>query len=1235
VHILIACPFCENQFKVDPSLRDRQMRCPIESCRQVFEVREVAPPPEAVIDGVPVPSTPPGQKTGQVGQLVPVVGSELATPPAETMPPDAAPDWRKAPPPSVRARDSVPPAPVPVARGVAPPPPRPATATAHTPPPRRTAGADKAPRPAGGSVDLPPGTWEPPPVRRDNGAATAPAARPRTSLEVEGARNLAKSRSRRNKVLMLAVTAVALLGLSLVGGLAYYFLLESEDRDRDAAEKLYAEGLFDQASRKYGELAKKYPESQRKSEYEFLGDLSEVRSLPMQSNRDRAFDVINRFLEQRKDDPRFAEHGQEVADVLLKLLDDAGKLALAEVRNAEAQDNYQRGRDVLKTLRALDDRWVPREKVAEVEVVQVEIDRKLQEEKDRLALIERLKKLAANPSAATIRAVKQILREEAAKPTQFHLDPDVVQVENELYNQHFQTIGFSKDDVPAPDGRPAEDIEPGLVVQPIVGAPGDVANLAADRVFLALARGVLYGLRQDGGAILWAMRVGIDTAHLPLRVPRSGNSPELALVLSADTLSLTAVNAFTGETLWRHRLGSACLGRPVLVDRRVYVPTLDGDVHEIELAGGMLLGRYKLGQSLSVGGTRFGEGKQLRLYFPGDDSCVYVLDVANHECQAVLYTDHEAGSLRSEPILLPSEDDPRVPGYLVLCQAHGLDATRLRTFRLLPPDPNAAAGSRESRMRAEPVAMPERSLRGWPWFPPYRDPEKLVTVTDAGVLGLFGIVQAGNKDDPLFPLVRAERSEDGTVELPGQGTARGRAQVVYAQENDLWVLARGRLLRYCLGLDPQVGPRVVADPRWERPLELGSPLHESQLDEASGTLFLVTQSPNGQACLATAVDSAQGTIRWQRQLGLVCHGDPQPLGTSVVALDQGGGLFLFDPARHPANAPAQWQSAGTGLAGPLPDGVSGPVYLIAAPDGQSVYEFACVEPGNRLIVRVYHAGDPKALQYVFDLPARLSGTPAVGENRLLLPLSDGATQQLRLPLLDSSKPEYGPNWRSAKSGDATARGHVVWLGGDDFLTSNGQRGLTHWRFRQGFLYDALPEGLRESTPTLELPEPIAGTPVVLARGGTALRVCVADAKGTVSLFEGDDLKLVRQWELKGAITAGPFVRGGAVACVVEQRRLVWLDPAREARLWTYESPGEGIVGQPQTADGLVLVADVTGRFVGLDPATGQARGPGYRLRASVAPAASPVGFGAGRAFAPLTDGTVLLLSLTHLREPPP
>jgi hypothetical protein len=87
--------------------------------------------------------------------------------------------------------------------------------------------------------------------------------------------------------------------------------------------------------------------------------------------------------------------------------------------------------------------------------------------------------------------------------------------------------------------------------------------------------------------------------------------------------------------------------------------------------------------------------------------------------------------------------------------------------------------------------------------------------------------------------------------------------------------------------------------------------------------------------------------------------------------------------------------------------------------------------------------------------------------------------------------------------------------------------------------------------------------------------------------------------------------------------------------WIYRTDGEAILGQPQLIEGLLVVALQSGRYVGLDPTTGKAVGPGYTLRASAVPAASPMSFGPDRMLTPLSDGTALLLSPKLLREPKP
>ncbi len=153
---------------------------------------------------------------------------------------------------------------------------------------------------------------------------------------------------------------------------------------------------------------------------------------------------------------------------------------------------------------------------------------------------------------------------------------------------------------------------------------------------------------------------------------------------------------------------------------------------------------------------------------------------------------------------------------------------------------------------------------------------------------------------------------------------------------------------------------------------------------------------------------------------------------------------------------------------------------------------------------------------------------------------------------------------------------------------------------------------------------------MLVGGNEKTRLCVADAADTLTLIDAEALAPVRSWTMPGPITAGPFVQNGAIGCVVGKNRLVWIDPAKEAPLWEYTFVAE-IVGTPQLIDGVLVVANLAGQFLGLDPANGRPRGSGYTLKANIAPAAAPVPFGPDRLFAPLTDGTIILLARKYFR----
>src|SRR5262249_46474935 len=138
---------------------------------------------------------------------------------------------------------------------------------------------------------------------------------------------------------------------------------------------------------------------------------------------------------------------------------------------------------------------------------------------------------------------------------------------------------------------------------------------------------------------------------------------------------------------------------------------------------------------------------------------------------------------------------------------------------------------------------PPLRFSGWSWFPPHFDGEKIALVTDEGGLNLVGVNQESNYDQLLFQL------------LPKAGSPSSRfgfhpstpGELVFAEEHDFWVLSQGVLRRMRLAVDHKRGLEVRQI--WEVALGIGSSLQPAQVDGDRSSLYLVTQTLNGQECL--------------------------------------------------------------------------------------------------------------------------------------------------------------------------------------------------------------------------------------------------------------------------------------------------------------------------------------------------------------------------------------------------
>lgn len=1282
MHITALCPFCRSAYQVQATLRGQLVRCPNAACRKVFPVPEEEPPAKASAAPAPSPSAPPdnGQRCGSVGDLVPMMPTEAATPsppspgaskhvsemlplvPTETDTPAARggqpteADWWQAAPP-VRGTPAQPDAPPPAAPSPPPPAPPASAAWWHDAPPVRSPQKPaeptqpirplapqsketaqmpvRTPETSSQPRELPPGVWDPPPVRRDAAESTNdPQAEKETAAEETHRPPLSKRRA------WLVIAALFLLTFGVLGSAgvwAWMTFHRSEEARLREARGDYEQGSVSKAEKEYRDLLHDFSTSEEVEKYQFMAKWCAVCRAISDSDTDpaEAAAQLDTFANGHKKDHLWSD---------CKCGRDAGKRLLQLAERFAARNTHPTDEQPLKTadrieqlrrkVAVLADDALTKDEAEQIDAVLAKVRRLVEQARKRRDVLAQLSLRDKETPIQAIKRIRALLARMERELPDIAQDPKARAALDRLYQAHRDSVIYleQKQDEPPPKPEPiVEDVGKTRLFAPLLSPAWLGKAPPHDPIVLALVRGVLYALKQSTGELKWAFRVGIDTTVLPQPVPAWEASPELFLVLSADTQTLLALDA-EGDVQWEYPVGQRVLGRPILIEHRAYLAAYDGWVHEIELSQGQLLGRWRLSQRLTRGGVR--EGDTSRIYFPADDSCIYVLDVdpKKRGCVAILEDGHRSGSLRSEPVIIPPEG-ANAPGYLILNQASGLDSMRLRVFELPLRSRFAAPLSLDAPAR----------LAGWTWFEPKQDGEKLAVLSDAGILGLFGIRQAFNRDQALFPMLRTGGLDlspflQSERKMPLE---RGRAQVVHMEGNDLWVLAHGRLQRVHLGWKDTTG--LQASPVWKTPRTLGSPLHEPQrLEDRNGRsdFILVTQSLEQQICLASKVDE-EGKVLWQRQLGLVCQGEPLVLTPpgggppQLLALDQGGGLFALDPSRAPHL-----------LAAALEDNPQVPPRLLPGPDGHSAYEVATPGDGRWLIVRRIDWADGGRQVRVTQSQVSLvlatglmvpAGTPAVLGRQLIVPMTNG--RLMRLPLADMQDREIGPEWRD-RLAPATAPGYVLALGGDRFLTTDGSRGLLvyEWPLETDKNWQRLP---KQGEPFTPLDYLVAAPPLLLpSANGQPPRVAVADSAGVLHLFiVAPDGKLQRgpTWELQGKPTMGPFLQaapegGWRIGCVLDRRRLSWIDPAQGQPPWTYSAGSSVIVGQPRRIDDLLVVALQSGQYLALDPHTGQPKDPGYTLRTSAAPAAAPVHFGPDRLFAPLSDGTALLLPLELLRE---
>ncbi len=839
------------------------------------------------------------------------------------------------------------------------------------------------------------------------------------------------------------------------------------------AKEEYEKGDYLQASKSLDQFLREYPEDERKAEVKFFLELSIFRNL-LATNL-TPDDLIADFDQWEKfqkllSDPAIGffsskdQYGLDVWQALVKLGDDT-------VERCQKDFNQDKPLEIVKWFGRIDpvivaipnyhpDQVDPDKFITEIE----KLKEKVELAKIRLGNLAIIDQILADPDDEQLRVALEF-----ASKCQLVTDNGYIQRVQNAENAIRARVNYQRFPNPVPPiaigsfmPKPQDLLRnpESLMFTHLARSKGTIPAGKLSGVFFAQARGILYALEESTGKVRWAFRVGLDSIQLPVRVPVTPQSPDTVLVYCqrGSIWYLVNLQVQNGNLLWVQKLPSAPLDKLVLVGNRAYVPlqennlvnkegkSLRGIIYEVEIISGFALGTIQIGRPLGSGiVNKTGTGI---LFIPTEAKGIYIFDVEKYAANGLrldpqfigmLNTDHGIGSLQGLPILVFPDPDPTAPGYLILPLIDSLHTMKLR-------------GSAFAMVDGAPVlqgAPIDLNFKGWLDGVPYCDGERLLVITDQGELNFFGINQFNNQDPSIFKI-------QTDLPSPNRTDLLNRSEIVYAEEGSTWVLINGYLFVFKSGFDPEKGNILAAQ---GAPIPLGDTVQPVQISSDGSRLMTVSRPANSKFILASSIQSSNGEIDWQVQLGVDVIGETVQNENDTYFTDRSGGLHRLprEESKEPMETKKEntqpWASStlwqiheDSTIAAAIADLIA-PVELLIHPETRIIYLISAIhnENGYRLKVRDFNPkmGAKGVNDRGVAIPANLAGNAIFAGNYIVFPLNNG--RLYRISLGEMLRLEEGPTWR-----DQVVQNyhicHLSSLNGDHFFATNGDRELQEWQW---------------------------------------------------------------------------------------------------------------------------------------------------------------------------------------------
>lgn len=675
----------------------------------------------------------------------------------------------------------------------------------------------------------------------------------------------------------------------------------------------------------------------------------------------------------------------------------------------------------------------------------------------------------------------------------------------------------------------ADDGAPGNTRIVLTTHEGEGSTRVQNQVAAVLAGGSVYGLDAGTGKVLWDRWVGYGTRFHPIRLSKQPDAD----VLLVDGQELVRLNATTGEVVYRLPAGAA-ITSPSVAGDKIYVPTTDGRILEVDTATGESPRHVTIPQQLSTGP---GVAGNLPLMFlPGDHSNLYALATDSLTCNDVYYFGHRAGTIVVPPIVLM--------GHVFVAENAGSDFSYLHVLKINP----------EGERLLE-TAQPPIRLTGNVLVPLQAYGSRLLAVTDRADVRVFNI-NVNAEENPVDTAAAKSSAADErmiTYPLTDSGT--------------LW-LADDRLARYDIQVTTKginlrenmnVGDAFVA------PLQL------------HGDLLVLTRRRNasaGATISAVSIDQPRRPV-WETTVGVPASRVAVDMAKKqIMVTTAAASLFNIDQTtvRTGLNDQPAITARSTSA---VPLGFTEAIDLPAD-------RIAFFNPGDPNQILNY---DPSNASRQLNIqPLDLAGAavtclPIAFQGGLLLPLDQGAVRLIDpatgkdkvLPFQPRLAPDEKLKWLAPA---------VVGSDGREFVIANNRREI----YRIGIKDTPQPFLAELATGQLDvdLVSQLAAVgdvafAVVHTGGGDVLKPI-----STSDLTVGDDI------DLQGTrVTWGPYRVGDAVMIVTDHKQLRCFQADRTER-WQQPGVAHGTpAGLPLDEAGDYIFAGRDGTLWRVSGATGE------------------------------------------------